>query len=106
MSRILCWSTVFFLTLCINTSGAYACACCNSYKVINVKKNDQLTVRSGPGPEFKSVAWLHHNESCIQKTSECKGMWCKITFGSIKGWVYTPYLARVSQQEKNPAAIE
>ncbi len=77
------------------STSANACACCNTYKVVNVKANDQLAVRSGPGPEHKSIAWLHHNESCIIKTSECKALWCKIKFGSINGWVYTHYLAKV-----------
>ncbi len=94
---------VSFIAVCIMSTNAYACACCNTYKVVKVKENDQLTVRSGPGPEFKSIAWLHHNETCILKTSECKNSWCKIKFGSISGWVYTPFLARVSPEKTNKA---
>lgn len=82
------------LLLHIGYSSASTCLCCDTYKVTNVRENDQLSVRSGPGSEYETVAWLHRDENCIRKTPECKGKWCKIEFGSIKGWVHTYYLER------------
>jgi uncharacterized protein YraI len=73
-------------------SSAYACACCGTYKVVNVAGGDALNVRSGPGIGYGVVAALQRDEGCIIQTGQRLGKWVRIEAQGMKGWVNGRYL--------------
>ncbi len=73
---------------------SFACACCGSWKVVGVSEYDTLRVRSGPGVGNRVVDELPPGVSCVIKSNRCRGNWCRITWGNVRGWVNTRYLAR------------
>ena len=73
-------------------SSAYACACCGTYKVVNVAGDDSLNVRSGPGIGHGVVATLQPDEGCIVQTGQRLGTWVRIEAQGMTGWVNRSYL--------------
>jgi uncharacterized protein YraI len=73
-------------------SDAHACACCGTYRVINVADDDALNVRSGPGTHYAVVDALQPDEGCIIQTGKRSGSWVGIEASGMKGWVNRSYL--------------
>ncbi len=69
-----------------------ACACCGTFKVINVEQGDVLNVRKGPGTGYPIITGIAPGDGCIIKTGKKRGRWVSITHGDIKGWVHSRYL--------------
>ncbi len=72
--------------------SAQACACCNTYQVVNVASNDVLYIRTGPNKRYKKTGEIPPGSACVIKTGKCSGRWCTIQYGKQKGWVHTGYL--------------
>lgn len=73
-------------------SEARACACCGTYKVVNVEGWDVLNVRSGPGTEYQIVYRLAPDEGCVILTGKRSGTWVGIEAQGVTGWVKSRYL--------------
>ncbi len=73
-------------------SEARACACCGTYKVVNVEGWDVLNVRSGPGTEYQIVHTLAPDEGCIVQSGKRSGSWVSIKTQGVAGWVKSRYL--------------
>ncbi len=71
---------------------ALACACCGTWKVVNVAAHDSLNVRTGPGVGYSKIGAIPSGSACVLKSSECKGKWCRVAYGELIGWVNTGYL--------------
>jgi uncharacterized protein YraI len=93
--------TTLFLTIALGLaasasaiplSNAYACACCGTYKVVNVGDDDALNVRSGPGTGYGVVTALQPDEGCIVQSGQRLGKWVRIEAQGMKGWVNRRYL--------------
>ena len=89
-------SLLFSLTLVAGLLGAssssWACACCGSWKVVNVAKWDVLNIRSGPGVRFQKVGEIPAGSACVSRTKECRGRWCRVSYADYTGWVNVRYL--------------
>lgn len=83
------------LAIAAPVSGAQACACCGTYKVINVDEEDALNVRSGPGPSYGVRLRLAAGEGCIMKTGQRAGSWVQVEAQGIRGWVHGGYLGYI-----------
>jgi uncharacterized protein YgiM (DUF1202 family) len=66
------------------------------YRVINVKRNDTLNMRFGPGSQYKKIGEIPANakdltlEQC--KLSTKGGRWCKVKYKANSGWVSALYI--------------
>ena len=89
-SAALILATLLVATL--PASQAFACACCGTFKVVNVADWDMLNVRSGPGVKFNIIETLAPDEGCIIKTGERRGNWVRIKAKGMTGWVNRRYL--------------
>lgn len=74
------------------TTQSLACACCGTWKVVNVAENDVLNIRSGPGVRFRKIGAIPSGSGCVIKIRQCKRNWCRINYISQKGWVSSRYL--------------
>ncbi len=66
-----------------------------SVKVIGIKSDDTLAVRSGPSTRDQKVAELPFNARGIKLTGPCEykqGTWFPIVWENIEGWVNGSYL--------------
>jgi SH3 domain-containing protein len=63
------------------------------FRVVNVRSDDMLNVRSGPSADFDIVGGLPPGSRGIAITSACRAAWCPVRHGSVNGWVNTVYLA-------------
>ena len=86
--------TIFLAASSFGTRYAYACTCCDTYRVTNVAQSDVLNVRSGLATDFKVVAKLRHNEGCISTNGERRGNWVYINANESgnAGWVNINFL--------------
>jgi SH3-like domain-containing protein len=62
------------------------------FRVVNVRSDDVLNVRSGPSADFDIVAGLPPGSRGIAITKACRATWCPVRHGSTSGWVNTVYL--------------
>ena len=81
--------------MALSAGPANACACCGTYKVVNVEHWDVLNVRSGPGVQYQIIAMLKPGEGCIVPSGEYSGNWMRIDAHGKTGWVNSYYLARI-----------
>jgi Peptidase M15/Bacterial SH3 domain len=63
------------------------------FKVVNVRGDDVLNVRSGPSADFDVVGALSPGSGGIAITSACRSRWCPVQHRSTNGWVNSAYLA-------------
>jgi hypothetical protein len=63
------------------------------FKVVNVRSDDVLNVRSGPSADFDVVGELPPGSRGIAITNACRSRWCPVQRGSTTGWVNSTYLA-------------
>jgi hypothetical protein len=62
------------------------------FRVVNVRDDDVLNVRSGPSADFNIVGGLPPGSRGVAVTSACRATWCQVRHGSTSGWVNTLYL--------------
>jgi SH3 domain-containing protein len=63
------------------------------FKVVNVRGDDVLNVRSGPSADFEIVGGLPPGSRGIAITSTCQSAWCPVQHRAASGWVNSAYLA-------------
>ena len=63
------------------------------FRVVNVRSDDVLNVRSGPSADFDIVGGLPPGSRGIAITSTCRSAWCPVQHRSTSGWVNSAYLA-------------
>ncbi len=63
------------------------------FRVVNVRSDDVLNVRSGPSADFDIVGGLPPGSRGVAITTACRASWCQVRHGSTSGWVNTVYLA-------------
>ena len=68
------------------------------FKVVNVRSDDVLNVRSGPSADFDIVDELPPGSRGIAITSACRSKWCPVHHRSTSGWVNSAYLAPRSRR--------
>ncbi len=75
-----------------------------NYKVVKIRSNDTLNVRTGAGTYNRKIGGLAYNAINI-KVVGCKKIsngekWCNIRHHSINGWVSAKYLQREEKQNR------
>lgn len=63
------------------------------FKVVNVRSDDVLNVRSGPSADFDVVGELAPGSRGIAIINACRSKWCPVLRGATSGWVNSAYLA-------------
>jgi hypothetical protein len=63
------------------------------FKVVNVRSDDVLNVRSGPSADFDVVGGLPPGSRGIAITNACRSKWCPVEHLSATGWVNSAFLA-------------
>lgn len=66
-----------------------------AFKVVNIRSNDTLNVRSGRSTSNGIVGELNYNASGIY-ASACDGRWCAIKYACISGFASQKYLSNGS----------
>ena len=64
--------------------------------VINVRTDDGLNMRAGPGTGYAVVTVKRYNQCGIMVTATCTGNWCPVEDGHRAGYVHRHYIAMVS----------
>jgi hypothetical protein len=64
-----------------------------AFRVVNVRSDDVLNVRSGPSADFAIVGGLPPGSRGIAITDACRSAWCPVQHRSTTGWVNSVYLA-------------
>lgn len=64
--------------------------------VINVRTDDRLNLREGPGTRFGVLARLPYDQCGVMVTGPCRGSWCPVEDGHHAGWVHRHFIAMVS----------
>ncbi|MEA3490622.1 MAG: hypothetical protein U9R27_01835, partial [Campylobacterota bacterium] len=78
--------------------NTYTVSRSGGYRVVNIRSDDTLSVRSGPGINYYKTGDLPYNATGIE-LGECRysskgGRWCIVKWGSITGWSSATYLRR------------
>jgi len=61
-------------------------------KVVKIRANDTLAVRSGPSVRYLRVGDIPPYATNV-KVYRCNSRnWCKVSYGNISGWAYGKYL--------------
>jgi len=63
------------------------------YRVVNVRSEDVLNVRSGPSADSDIVGELPPGSRGVAITSACRSTWCPVQHRAMSGWVNGAYLA-------------
>jgi SH3-like domain-containing protein len=64
--------------------------------VINVRTNDVLNIRSRPTSRARVEAQKRYNACGIVVSRPCRGNWCSVEDGHVRGWAHRHFLAAVS----------
>ncbi|UJW86489.1 DUF1236 domain-containing protein [Devosia sp. SL43] len=51
-----------------------------------------LNIRSGPGPQYGSVAFIATGDSADVEGCLEGSKWCRVTYNGVSGWAYSDYL--------------
>jgi uncharacterized protein YraI len=66
------------------------------FQVVNVRSNDSLSVRLGPGIDYKKIYQLRPNATGIEVTGGAekvgRSYWVPIKYNYIQGWVNSRYI--------------
>jgi SH3-like domain-containing protein len=65
--------------------------------VVNVRSDDTLNLRAGPGPGHSIRSRFPYPQCGIIVTGACAGSWCPAEDGHNSGWVHRHYIASVSE---------
>jgi hypothetical protein len=63
-----------------------------TFKVVNVRSDDVLNVRSGPSADFNIVGELRPGTGGVAIVNACRSHWCPVRLGATSGWVNGAYL--------------
>jgi hypothetical protein len=63
------------------------------FRVVNVRSDDVLNVRSGPSADFDVVGGLPPGSRGVAIVSACRSAWCPVRHRTASGWVNGAYLA-------------
>jgi hypothetical protein len=72
------------------------------FRVVNVRADDVLNVRSGPSADFDIVGGLPPGSRGIAITSPCRSAWCPVQHRSTTGWVNSAFLAPEGRTSRVP----
>jgi SH3-like domain-containing protein len=64
--------------------------------VVNIRTDDGLNMRNGPGTQYAIVTVKSHDDCGIIVTAPCAGNWCPVEDGHRAGYVSRHYIAMVS----------
>lgn len=64
--------------------------------VVNVRSDDSLNLRAGPGTGHRTLSRLPYARCGIIVTGACAGSWCPAEDGHDAGWVHRHHIAPVS----------
>jgi uncharacterized protein YraI len=64
----------------------------SAYKVVNIRDDDVLNVRSGPSSEHAVVAALQPGSRGVIITGDCESDWCPVQHPAASGWVNRTFL--------------
>lgn len=88
-------SGLFYLTPAIAAAN-HACGPMAVYEVVNVRSDDTLAVREGPGVKYHKIAELAYNASGIHITGPASQVgaskWVPIQYSQHNGWVNQRFL--------------
>ena len=74
------------------------------YKVIDIRSDDTLSVRTSAGSHNRKIGDLSYNAGNIKiltcRKSSRGGKWCRVQWGSTVGWVSARYLAPHTRSEE------
>jgi SH3-like domain-containing protein len=70
-----------------------------TWRVTGLAPDARLHVREEADADSEVLGYVPGNARGL-RSRLCAGSWCEITYGSLRGWVYKPYLAR----DDGPAA--
>ncbi len=70
-----------------------------TYRVVDVRSDDVLNMRSGPNTDFSTVGTIPPVGRGIRITGACSGQWCPVEYLGVRGWVNSRFLVR--QQDVN-----
>lgn len=65
-----------------------------TFKVVKIRADDALNVRSGPSTQFGVIGIFKPDTRGIAITGECKAMWCPVQHEALSGWAYRGYLGK------------
>ncbi len=88
-------AVVVLLGSSVLAGAAHACACCGTYKVVDVQPGDVLNMRAGPGASYRMLGAIPSGSGCVIKSRQCRRSWCKVSYAGQSGWVHSRYLAYV-----------
>lgn len=90
-ARFIAITMLLSVLMAVSTKDAIACACCDTYAVVNVADWDVLNVRSAPSARARKVGALSPGTCGIDLLDHRRG-WSKIRSGRLVGWVNARYL--------------
>ena len=64
--------------------------------VVNVRSDDALNLRAGPGTQYAVLGQLRYNQCNVFVTGACRGDWCPVEDGHYAGWAHRHYITLVS----------
>ncbi|MGJ3262025.1 MAG: SH3 domain-containing protein [Salinarimonas sp.] len=64
--------------------------------VVNVRTDDALNLRAGPGAGQPVLARLPYGTCGVMVTGPCAGNWCPVEDGHHAGFVHARYIAQIS----------
>ena len=90
-------TAVFVLVIILGASaGADPVSPSSEHCVTNVRSDDALNMRVGPGTSAGIITQKRYGECGIFLTGPCHGNWCPVEDGLYAGWVHRHYIAMVS----------
>lgn len=63
-----------------------------TYRVVGVRADDVLNIRSGPGPGYPIVGTIPPDGRGVRMSNSCDGTWCRVSYGRAEGWVNRTFL--------------
>ena len=61
--------------------------------VVNVRQDDTLNVRSGPGVGFRILYAIPPTACGVSvQWNSCQGNWCRVTYNGRTGWANTRFI--------------
>ena len=71
-----------------------------AYRVVNIRPNDTLNIRSGPSTAYPVLGEAPPNAGGLIELGPCLQGWCNIQYGTVIGWVSGKFIA----VDPNPSA--
>ena len=87
---------MFILPLMLASVGKASVVPGEEHCVINVPSWDMLNIRSGPSTKARVVVRKRYGSCGIMVVDSCKGKWCPVEDGHMKGWANRQFLSMVS----------